>query len=104
MTEQVSARTEALEIPFPIDEIYNYSILLPKGYDVITPEASFTLEKDFGTMTVKIAEEGRTLQIIRSIHLAKQVIDIAEYADFRQMMNTWNNKKYREIIFRKGPK
>jgi hypothetical protein len=104
MTELVTARTEPLEIPFPVKESYRYTITLPEGYELITEESSLSLKKDFGSLNIHISQEGRTLQVDRMIHLTKTVIEPSEYADFKAFINTWNNKKYREVILRIGPK
>ncbi len=103
MTEMVTQRNEPLEIPFLVNESYQYSITLPEGYEMVSPEVSLNLNKDFGFIKVNITRDGRTLQINRSIHLAKTTIEPADYAEFRLLLNSWNNRKYREIIFRKGP-
>ncbi len=104
MSELVTARTEPFEIPFPVNESYRYSLTLPEGFELVSPETSMSLKKDFGNIQINIAQEGRTLQINRSIHIDKTILEPGAYADFRQLMNSWNNWKYREIIFRKGPK
>ena len=104
MTELISARTEPIELPFPLNESYRFSITLPEGYKLITGEVSLSLKKEFGNLIIYISQEGRTLQIDRMIHLTKSLLELSEYADFKAFINTWNNKKYREVIIRNEPK
>lgn len=104
MNELVTARTEPLEIPFPLKESYHFSITLPDGFELITAESRLTLSKDFGKIEISISQEGNKLFIDRSLELQKAVIEPAEYESFKTFINTWNNHKYRELVIRIGPK
>lgn len=104
MTELISSRTEPLELPFPLQENYRFTITLPDGFELITPETHQKIQKEFGELRIEIHQEGRTLQVDRMITLKSTVIEKGMYDEFRSFINTWNNKKYKEFIIRKGPK
>ena len=104
MTELVSARTEPLIIPFPVTESYRFSVTLPEGMELITQEQDFTLQKNYGRIQIRIIQEGKTLDIVRSLTITRPEVSPQEYGDFKAFINTWNNKKYKELVIRKGPK
>ncbi len=103
-TELISERTEPLELPYPLNESYRFTITLPAGYELITAESRVNIHKPFGSITIEISQEGRTLLVNRSISIGRTWITPAEYAEFKDFINTWNNKKYRETVLRIGPK
>jgi len=104
MTELVSIRTEPLILPFPVSESYRFSITLPEGMELITQEQNLTVQKGYGKIQIRIQQDGRTVDIVKSLSLNSTEISLQEYEDFRSFINTWNNKKYKELVIRKGPK
>jgi hypothetical protein len=104
MNELLSTRVETLEIPFPVKEEYHCTITLPIGYELITGEYAQKKSKSFGEQRIEISQEGRTLQVERMISIKSQTISKVDYNEFRTFINTWNNKKYRDMILRIGPK
>jgi hypothetical protein len=101
MTELVSSRSEPLEIPFPINELYDLFLTLPEGMAMINPAAKLEMNNEFGSIEISISDEGRHLHIIRKLNIAHTMVPVEKYDTFRTMINTWNNKKYREIVLKK---
>jgi hypothetical protein len=101
MNELVSSRTEPLEIPFPISESYDLFITIPEGMAMITPAAKHEMNNEFGSIEISISVEGRQLHIIRKLNITHTMVPVEKYDTFRTMINTWNNKKYREIVLKK---
>ncbi len=102
MTELVSSRTEPLEIPFPINEAYDLFVTLPEGMAMITPAAKLDMTNEFGSIEISISVEGQQLHIIRKLNITNTMVPVEKYDTFRTMINAWNNKKYREIVLKKG--
>ncbi|MBK7173179.1 MAG: DUF3857 domain-containing protein [Bacteroidales bacterium] len=102
--ELVSKRVEPLEIPYLTNESYHFTITLPDGFELITAEESVQVKKPFGKFSFSISQEGKTIEIHKSISLERNLISLSEYNDFRLLINSWNQKKYKECIIRKGPK
>ena len=102
MTELVSNRVEPLEIPFTINESYDFFITMPQYMTLVSPEASLTMNNEFGNITISIAVEGNQLHIIRKLNILKTEVPVDKYDAFKTMINTWNSKKYREIVLKKG--
>jgi hypothetical protein len=102
MAELVSNRTEPLEIPFPINESYDLSITMPEGMSLISPAATLTMNNEFGSMEFSITAEGNQLHIIRKLVIQKTYVPVEKYDTFKMFINTWNSKKYREVVLMKG--
>lgn len=101
MTELVSSRIEPLEIPFTINESYDLFITIPEGMIMVTSPASFNLSNEFGSIEISISAEGKQLHIIRKINITDVNVPVEKYDTFRSMINSWNSKKYREIVLKK---
>ena len=102
MTELLSKREEPLEIPFLINESYDIFISLPEGLTLVSPEAKLTMNNEYGSIDVSISTEGNQLHIIRKINIIKTYVPAEKYETFKMLINSWNNKKYREIVLKKG--
>ena len=102
MTELVSTRTEPLEIPFPIIESYDIFISMPEGITMISPAATLNMNNEFGSIECSVTAEGNQLHIVRKLLIQKTFLTVEKYDAFRVMINTWNSKKYREVVLKKG--
>ena len=102
MTELLIKRTDPLEIPFLINESYDIFITLPEGLTLVSPEAKLTMNNEFGSIDVSISTEGNQLHIIRKINIIKTYVPAEKYETFKMLFNSWNNKKYREVVLKKG--
>jgi len=102
MTELVSNRVEPLEIPFPINESYDIFITLPEGISLVTSASNMNIENELGSVEFSISAEGRQLHIIRKINITKTYVPVEKYDAFKSMVNTWNSKKCREVVLKKG--
>ena len=102
MTELVSSRTEPLEIPFNLNESYDIFITIPEGMAMVTSPASFNVSNEFGNIDISISAEGKQLHIIRKINITNVNVPVEKYDALRSMINSWNSKKYREIVLKKG--
>ena len=101
MTELVSQRTEPLEIPFLVNESYNYVLSLPSNMELISKEVSVEMKKDFGELKITIRKNGDKVDVSKSIRMTQALIEPAQYEAFRNFINTWNSRKYSEIILQK---
>ena len=102
MNELVSMRAEPLEVPFPVNESYDLFITIPDGMTLVSSPANLTINNEFGNILVSISAEGQILHIVRKISIQKMDVPVEKYDVFRAMMNSWNSKKYREVVLKKG--
>jgi hypothetical protein len=102
MTELLSNRTEPLEIPFAVNEAYDIFITIPDGMVLVSATGTVNMKNEFGSINCTISVEGNQLHIVRNISIIKTYVPVEKYNGFREMVNTWNSKKYREVVFKKN--
>lgn len=102
MTELVSNRTEPFEIPFPVIESYDLFIKLSQGVTLISPPASLTMNNEFGSIEFSLTTENGLLHLVRKLTIQKTLVPAEKYNSVRSMINTWNSRKYREVVLKKG--
>ncbi len=93
-------RISPLEIPSTIKETYNYTIVLPENMELVNPEANIEIKNEIGNITIKVQKTNDEILIKRSIYLPEKIIDVNNYKAFKEIMNLWENKKYKEIVFK----
>ena len=102
MAELATTRQTPLEIPLLIFESYTAKVTLPEGMTMVTPKTELVLNPDkVGQMSILISQQGNVLLVTRTLKLNDLVIQPENYDLFRNLMNIWNEKKYREIVLRK---
>ena len=101
ITELLSTRVEPLEIPFPLSESYDLFITIPEGISLVSPPASININNEFGSIAVSISAEGNQLHVVRKISITRTMVPVEKYDVFKAMINSWNSKKYREVVLKK---
>jgi hypothetical protein len=69
---------------------------------LVSPAATTKLNNDNGSIEMSISAEGKQLHIVRKINITNTMVSVEKYETFRTMINTWNSKKYREVVLKKG--
>jgi len=98
----LSNGTEPLEIPFAVNEAYDIFITIPDGMVLVSATGTVNMKNEFGSINCTISVEGNQLHIVRNISIIKTYVPVEKYNGFREMVNTWNSKKYREVVFKKN--
>jgi len=93
-------RISPLEIPSTIKETYNYTIVLPENMELVNPEANTEIKNEVGNISIKVQKIKDEILIKRSIYLPEKIIDVNNYKAFKEIINLWQNKKYKEIVFK----
>jgi hypothetical protein len=101
MTELLSKRAEPIEIPFAINESYDIFITIPEGMKVVSLAADLNMNNEFGSIDCSVTTEGNRLHIERKISIARTYIPAEKYETFKMLMNSWNSKKYREVVLKR---
>lgn len=96
-----SERTVPLEIPRTIHEKYEYQIVFTEDFKLVTNPTFTTVKNDAGQVTIIIETSGNEVTIKKEIVLNRKVIEAEIYADFREIMNIWNNDNYGKIVLKK---
>jgi len=101
MNTLTAERSSPVELPQLINEKYEYVIVLPEGSKLVTKQVLSIVNHDIGSVTVKLEQKGNEVIIEKEISFKTKTISFAEYPKFKQIMDIWNNDKYREILFKK---
>ncbi len=102
MTELITKRNEAFEIPYTLTESYDYFFTIPDEYQLLTPSSSLTIKNEFGSINIEISIEKNLLHVVRKISITETQVSAEKYETFKTFFNTWSNKKYREVVLKKN--
>jgi hypothetical protein len=92
-------RVSALEIPYLAEENYEITYTIPDDLTLLSAEKKVDLTNKAGSYYFEIKRTGKSVRVTRNMKLGKRIIDPAEYADFKTLMDYWNNDNFRKIIF-----
>jgi hypothetical protein len=92
-------RAAPFEIPARADERYLFTIALPDGMTLFTPEKSMNISNKAGTFTFELKNDNGKVKIERSLKLTEKIIPVSLYADFKALMDYWNHPWYRQVVF-----
>jgi hypothetical protein len=97
-------RLTPLEIPSEMEENYEYTFSLPEGMSSFSPDKKLEINNAAGSFYYELTTDKTKVSVKKNIKLKKRLIPVAEYSEFKALMDNWNNEKFREIIFsRSGP-
>ncbi len=97
----IEERQTPLQLSQEINELYNYSLKLPDGFVFTAPSIEKELENDLGSVFIKINAESNVLKIDKKLKVNRSIINPEEYSQFKDLLEIWNNKTFREIILKK---
>ena len=101
MTHLLSKRETPLEIPAPITESYQYTITLPEGVVLVTSPVNIKINNEAGKLAIELSQSKNRVTIRKSISLPYKIYKPVQYNDFRLLINTWNNNKHINLIYKK---
>jgi len=96
-----SDRKTDLEIPFPLNEQYSFTITLPEDMQLINPVEIIEQSTDFGKVIISNIQNDTAVTVKRMFEISKNTIPISSYQEFKAMMDIWNEMKYRELVLKK---
>lgn len=94
-----SNRQDNLMMPCKADEQYSYSIQIPEGMNLCTPQTDKTIANAAGKLVYSVQKNGNTAQVTRSLKLNKQLYTPAEYAALRALLTEWGNADTKVLLF-----
>jgi hypothetical protein len=97
-----SKREVNLLLPGKANESYTYTIQLPDGMELSTPETTPTQTTDnaAGKATYVVRRNGNQVEVKRTLNIDKQLITPADYASFRTLMIEWADINKRRLLFK----
>lgn len=100
-TNLLSERTAPLQIPYIIDESYDFVFVIPNNMIPVNKSADYEIDNVVGSVKVKYQRIGNEVSVKREISFKKQIVPVTEYDDFKKLMDIWNTKKYQSVTFKK---
>lgn len=93
-----SSRKKQFELPYPVAEKYEYTVTLSPDMVLKTKPENINMIKSFGQLHISITQKDLTVTVKKEFQLNKTILSPAEYVDFKNMMNIWNDKNNNNII------
>ena len=96
-----SGRKTDFEIPSALNEQYSFTITLPEEMELINPIEIIEKNTDFGEVIISNIQNDTAIVVKRMFNITKDRIPVSSYQEFKEMMDLWNEKKYRELVLKK---
>jgi hypothetical protein len=96
--ELPTSRTTRLELPNALDETYEFTVKLPKGFVAVIPSRSEKLENAIGSIAILYEVNGQEVKVTRKLQVNQAIIPVELYGDFRALVGIWSDKNLNKII------
>lgn len=93
-----SSRQENLLMPCKANERYLYTVQLPEGMKLATPEATNVIENAAGRVVISVKQNGNTAEVEHSLQLNSQLYTPAQYPALRSLLTEWGNATNRTLL------
>lgn len=93
-----SSRKENLMMPCKANEQYTYTIQIPAGMKLSTPEVVKTIENAAGKVVISIKQNGNTAEVERSLQLNSQLYKPDQFGHLRSLLTEWGNPSTRTLL------
>ena len=97
MTVLNSSRRESFEIPYSVNESYDYEIALD-GVVSKTEDVKIDVANAAGSVKITIENKGGKVSVRRHIELPRTIVSGSDYEDARRLLLLWINPAYRSIV------
>ena len=94
-------RKTPFEVPFQVDEQYELTFSIPENMKLVNPLNLTELKTAFGELAISIVQDGNKITVKRNLKIIQQKIPVADYKAFKQMIDLWNQGKYRQLVLKK---
>lgn len=93
-----SSRKDNLLLPCKANEHYTYTVQLPEGMKLSTPDAVKTIENAAGKVVISVKQNGNTAEVERSLQLNNQLYTPAQFTNLRSLLTEWGNTSNRTLL------
>jgi len=96
----LNERQTPLKLSYAINESYDFTISIPEGFSLVSPNIKKEISKEIGFVKIEISSSESSIHIIKSLKINKEEINPSEYSAFKQIVDLWNKKTYNEVILK----
>ena len=96
-----SERSDPFEIPFVVNEQYSYEISLSNNIALINPVDLIQIKTGFGELVISTERKENKIIVKRMLVINQKEIPVKDYADFKIMMDLWNDGNKRKLVLKK---
>lgn len=93
-----SNRQKNLLLPCKANERYIYTVQIPEGMKLSTPEAVKTIDNAAGKVVISVKQSGNIAEIEHSLQLNSQLYTPAQYSNLRSLLTEWGNATNRTLL------
>jgi hypothetical protein len=94
-------RITPFELPFSVDEQCTLTFTIPDDVKLVNQLELTEVKTGFGELALSILQNGNKIIVKRNLTITEKVIPVSDYKVFKQMMDLWNEAKYRELVLKK---
>jgi hypothetical protein len=98
--ELPESRKQPFDIPFPIREELSLSLELPADLKLLSPSLDKQISNEAGSMHISLVVRGDKLVLEKYIVLNKNTFGPNYYTGLRELLNNWNSKGNKELVFK----
>jgi len=96
-------RNNPLSLPYDnFREEFDFTIELADGINSVMGLTDIKKKNAVGEIIIHVKSEGQKIHLYRSLQFSKKDIPVAEYPQFLELWQIWNNPLYRELVFKAG--
>ncbi len=101
MTLLNTSRTDAVEIPYAVQEEDAYEIELTGGVVSATRDAEVSIDNAAGSLRISVKNEPGRIVVHRAISLPKTQLSVKDYEALREILLAWWNASGQQVILKK---
>jgi len=91
-------RETAYEIPAEAEESYSYTLALPATMACFSPARKVNISNKAGSFTWELKVDREKITLKRELKFSRRIFTVADYPDFKVLMDYWNNPWYRQLV------
>jgi hypothetical protein len=100
LRELPTDRVTRLELPGAIDELYEYVVKIPKGFELVSPEYNEVLENEFGRVSITFEWANGELKVSRHLVLKNGIVPVEAYPQFRELIGLWMDSNLNRVLIK----
>ncbi len=96
----VSERTTPLEIKWPINIKYDYTISLPETMELKNKNLDIKKKNDNEMVNLQIDEKNGKINIQRHLKINNSTVSSDAFESFNEIINAWQNPNYKTLVLK----